>query len=269
MQPIGPTFHKTFPIQLPVLSSFLRALKECGPEASQESIRQASGIGTMKVPASFGYAKGAGFLDHRQRLTPLGARVLEKDPGFESPTTLWLLHAGLCGVSPMAPLFWRALWQALRPGESVERARLVQKVLECYPQGRLKQEYAGTCVTVFASSYLKPEGLLSLRLLEGGGSALHSPLREADPPTGVFAYAVVELWDRMHPGQLTSDLDGFVRESGITEVFRISAPRAVSLLEGVRNLGLIDLYRSAPPFQIVRRWTDALEALDCLYDADV
>lgn len=259
VKPLGPTFHRSFPLQRPVLAEYLRAVLETGGVASASRLREVSGLGTMKIPAALGYGKAAGLLNSAGSLSDLGSIVLDYDPSLSTPSSQWLLHSGLSGGSGQAPAYWANAWRLIGIGSHVTRQEIEAVVIGSYPIGLIQTDSAKVSATAFLSTYVNSDGLKDLGLLEKSGTLISGALPRQRPPIGVVAHAIASRWQDLHPDQMTASLDRFLEESRLLDIFRLSRESAEHLLDEVHKRGDIELYRTAPPYQIGRRWNEISE----------
>jgi hypothetical protein len=266
MKPLGPTFHRSFPLQRSVLAAYLVATEQIGRPLTAAEARSQAGLGSMKVPAALGYGRATGLLDMSGELTALGKVIVHADSALMQPASLWALHCGLSGCSRAAPTFWRRLWEVTQVGVEVDRTHLSSEVQRSYASGYVSVDSAKVCATAFVSSYAQSDCLGDLGLLErtkNGVTALSAP---AEPSLGAFALAVAERWEQLRGDQLSTSMDDFIRDAELPQLFRITKGTTIALLEAIQNRGDIVLHRSAPPFQIARRWNDPVEVTLRLYD---
>src|SRR5579863_1734718 len=171
---LGPTFHRSFPLQTAVLAQYLGAVAKAGRPLSPAEIRGTTGLGTMKVPSAAGYGRGTGLLQDSGALSLLGATVLSADPNLNELSTKWLLHAGLSRLEPVAPDYWPILWSLLRFGSIIDRSDVDATVLGCYAPGYLSPDSGRVSATAFISTYVQTECLGDLRLLSKEGGQLRA-----------------------------------------------------------------------------------------------
>jgi hypothetical protein len=222
----------------------------------------------MKVPAALGYSKAVGFVDANGKLTSLAKTVLAADPLLANRKTLWLMHAGLCGISQLAPAFWAELWKMVGIGSRIARSSIEECVITSYRTGLINPDSAKVSTTAFLSTYFNVDSLADLGLILKESGEVSGSMPASPVDITVFAYAVAARWQALHPDQLTAGLDRFLEDSHLLDIFRLSRDGAVNLLEAAANRGDLELYRHAPPYQIVRRWTDLDDLARRIYDVD-
>lgn len=256
MKEIGPTFHRSFPLQRAFVSSYLGAVHRAGEALSAADARAQTGLGSMKVPAALGYCRAAGLLDANGALTILGSTVAEADPHLLLTDSQWLLHCGLSGVTLGAPVFWGQLWMNLLVGDQRTRADLEFLIRNSYPSGFVNSDSAKVCATAFVSTYAQEDCLGQLGLLGRVKDGIQCGIPSTEPGVGVFAFVLASAWEALRPNQITVTLEDFLRDSKLPQILRASTDGILSLMERAERRGDIVLHRSAPPFQIGRRWEE-------------
>lgn len=266
LKPLGPTFHRSFPLQRSTVARYLTATADAGTALDAAEARRRTKLGSMKVPAALGYCRATGLLDETGNLTDLGKVVYDSDSELTALQTHWLLHIGLCGLSPMAPKYWESLWEAVGVGAIVQRRYLDRKVQESYPAGYISEDSSKVSATAFVSTYTQEECLGSLSILERTSKdGVRGTTSLQTPNVATFTFALASRWESMHPRQLTTTLDTFIDNSGLAAMFRISKDAVLDLLSRSARSGAIELYQSAPPHQVVRKWSDISEITRGLY----
>ena len=262
---IGINFHEGLQLSRERLSSVLQVLRD-HPGASREDIRSGARLGANMAIAIPNLGIGCGLIEeagHGKRLTMLGETVVGNDPFLEQSDSVWLMHFCMVDPSGRGPSYWsRVILDALIVGDPRTATELADVVSEQESVVRAKIQSA---VTKLTDGYTKPDLFGNLGLLMRTEHAFVGTAPNTAPSVAVAAYAVAKRWSDLHPDQLTTGLDPFLSASRLQDIFRLSRPDIEFLLEKVRQLGIIDLYTSAPPFQIVRRFEEVSEVISTLY----
>ncbi|MFZ4507062.1 MAG: DUF4007 family protein [Fimbriimonas sp.] len=262
---IGINFHEGLQLSRERLSSVLRFLLD-NPGASREAIRRGADLGANMAIAIPNLGLGCGLIQedgNGRRLTELGVRVVAHDPFLEKADSLWLMHFGMVDPAGRGPSYWGNLMlDALIVGTPRTATELADVVSEQESVVRAKIQSG---VTKMTDGYTKADLFGNLALLSRNGDGYVGTAPIAWPSATVVAYALAKRWSDIHPDQLTAGMDTFLSASRLQDIFRLSKLDIEALLEQVRQLGLIDLYTSAPPHQIVRRWHDVSEVVERLY----
>lgn len=260
------TFHRTFALSRPAVAKVVLLARDSLAISKQDLER--TDLGTVYQEAMPRYAYRAGLLDKRRRLTLLGKYVAQFDPYLERLSTQWLLHYHL--AAPHGPTaFWHELvCRYFRPGGVFTADDLVE-VLTAFitrAEGKTpKPRSVRSTVTVFVGTYLKSDGLGRLGLLKesDGGYRVAWP---DPPPMWAFAYALVDYWQARYGQQLTANLDDFTG-GALAAVFLQGADAITELLLRLKREGLVDVYRTAHPYQLVLLQLNPESVLQQLYDA--
>lgn len=245
------TFHRTFSLSRSSIAKIIQLVQE-QHELNRQSLALNTDLGTVYQEAMPRYAYRAGLLDQAGRLTPFGRYAARCDPGLEKLSTQWLLHYHLS--APHGPTaFWHYLvHKRFRPGNAFTDDDLVSDLTEFLRQeaGKLpKPRSIRSTVTIFIGTYLKMDGLGSLRLVESTANGYYVPLTE-DPPLWVIGYALAEYWQAHYGERLTINLDDLT-QGDFAGVFLLGEERLNQLLLQLKKEGMIDLYRISRPYQVV------------------
>ncbi|ACM06655.1 hypothetical protein trd_A0104 (plasmid) [Thermomicrobium roseum DSM 5159] len=168
------------------------------------------------------------------------------------------MHYHLSAPQGPGPWFWHYLvTRVLKPGYEISGHHLAQELAHALREHggtRLQERTIRTTATVFIGSYAKPEGLSAIRLLQQVGRDRYL-VRQPEPvPLWVFAYALVDTWRQLWPDRVTVNLASLFEPGGLSSIFFLDEASVDQLVVSLAREGLIDLYRVAPPYQLVRRW---------------
>lgn len=275
----GLTFHRTFALSLPQVAEVLTFYRhhEGSRPPSTRDLREATALGTVQAEAMPRYARHCGLIEiNSHRLTPLGEVVYRHDPQLRAPTTLWLLHYHLSAPHGPGPAFWSHLVTHCLPfGREITGRQVVnelafflsQQTTENAVQTRTLQ----STKTIFLGTYTKLDGLGQLGLLTRIGGDSDDRVRVADPqlpPAAVVGYALADYWDAHYPTQIGVSVSELARSDGFARILWMDPQRFEEALDGLRRDKVLEIYRSAPPYQVMRRWLDKRELLDRLYCSD-
>ena len=265
--PIGINFHEGLKLTRSRLAVVLRYANEHG-QVTKESLHDNTEIRSNMAVAIPNLGRGCGFLSRASRdpfrLTSLGLEIVKNDPNLDHSSTFWLMHFGMVDPNGAGPLFWRStMLDLLRVGVPTAVDSLVDGISI---QERVVHAKVKLALSKLIDFYTGPELVGNLGFVSANGGQVIAELPSYPVSTGVFAYAVASRWQSMHPDQVTASLDQFLADSRLLDIFRLSREGAESLLEAIARRGDIELYRSAPPHQIVRRWHDLSEVVSRIYD---
>ena len=267
---VGTVFHETFPLSRPAIESVLRAVCSWHGQGSLfEHLRANTKLGTRYCKAMPRYGQASGLLDQNYALTAFGKQALANDPNLSRPVTQWLMHYHLSAPHGPGPLFWHALvTRTLRPGRTLRSSEVAQQLAEILremgqkePTSRALQSTA----TVFMGSYARSDGLKALRVLEECGDGSYEVLHPEPPPLWMLAYTLADFWKHHWGEQVTVNLSELNKPGGWASLFWMDAGTMEQQLQQLKQEGIIDLYRVAPPYQVVRLWGEQHDFLERAY----
>jgi hypothetical protein len=272
---LSPTFHETFALSLPSVGQVLELACEDGESLSVAKIRSRTGLGTGYVDVMPRYARGCGLIEFGTYLpTPFGRAVRRNDPGLVRPSTLWLMHYHMASPHGPGPGCWSHLATTrLAFGREIWISEVVTTLTDFLAQGRpggLAAKTVRSTATVFLGSYIRSDGLGRLGLLrtaEAKGTVDRAYLVSGpqQPPLAAMAYALADYWEATYGDQTTVSLSDLASDSGFARIMWMDSVGFDRALDALRKVGVIDMYRIAPPYQVVRLWSTKSELLDNLY----
>lgn len=254
-------FHETFVLSRPSIKQVIHALTVTTQSDNLQSkvqrdsyLREHTQLGTNYVKAMPEYAKGAGLVDFSYRLTSFGKYVIEKDPDLEQLSTQWLMHYYLSAMQGPGPSFWHEIIMSdFRSGDEFTQKEIAEKIGIIFKREKGKTLSYGTTTSTanaFLGTYVKSDALGKLGFLEEIGDN-HYLVRETDsPPTWPVAVGLVEYWKAFFPQQVTINMSSLTTESGLANIFMVSRSRLQMILEEMREAGVVELFRVAPPYQV-------------------
>jgi hypothetical protein len=84
------------------------------------------------------------------------------------------------------------------------------------------------------------------------------------PPIWALGYALTEYWSAHYGAQLTIDLDDLIK-GDFAAIFLLGEERLTNLLLELKQEGMIDLYRTSRPYQVVLLQPNPEYALQRIY----
>ncbi len=269
---LGLTFHRTFPLVRSAVVDILKvADKEGGIKSSnsRKNIRSETNLGSIYIEAMPRYGMGSGLLLNTNTLSPFGFYALEHDPLLDQPTTQWLMHYHLSAPKGPGPVFWHELVKSrFKSGDEFTAQDIADQVGDIFEreEGKpLAERSARSTATIFLGTYTRSDSLGNLGLLEEVSTDRYRVL-DPDPPFAwVVGYAFLHWWEAFVREQRTINLNELHGENGVTDIFMIGKGRMNSILEEMQQEGVLELYRVAPPYQIVLLRNDKELALRKMY----
>ncbi len=276
---LGTAFHQTFKLERPRLIEVLRYVQST-PNPSDtssgfvEELGKHTSLGSNMCKSFPQYGIGSGLLERdtiagRQwsSLTPFGEAAMTHDPAFQAVPTQWLMHHHLSGENGPGPLFWHIFFSGhFKPSIRFSKDFAEDAVKEAGARegkSEISSKTIGSTVTAFLGSYLPGGGLDRLGLIHRvvddekrfEGAFFPEPL-----PCAAFGYVLVDHWSRVWGDKVTVNLDALLVPQGLATILMLTHQTVETYLTQLRRDGLIDLFRVAPPYQVVRAWSDPIEA---------
>ncbi|MEI6914101.1 MAG: DUF4007 family protein [Armatimonadota bacterium] len=276
-QKLGVAFHETFALSRPAISQILKLAVEVAQDSpdgscnlSNDAIREGTSLGLNYVKAMGSYARGCGLLGPNKHLTRLGQLVAERDPGLSDLGTQWVMHYNMCAPHLYGPDFWHPLLMAVISSGSGMSSEDVVEGLNGFVNERRARELAPRTVkataTVFLGTYTKPDGLGNLNAICEVEPATYARGEPTMPRNWVAAYVIADYWRANWRNALGINLTSIKEIGGPASLLMLSSGEMNSCLGDLQSLGLVQLQRRVPPFQVSRLWSSPEEILEHLYD---
>lgn len=255
-------FHETIPFSRESIFQVLETIQNnpqianLTQEKREELFSSETFLGSRYIKSIPKYAMGCGLISQEYEILSLGFQALSKDSLLNTSSTQWLMHYHLSAPQGPGPLFWHELVKTrFRVGQTFTGSEIAAQIAEIYQResgSPLAEKSARSTATIFLGTYTKPDGLANLNLLIPIGEDRYQLNDDIDPPpTWVVAYAILDHWQAYYPTQKTINMDDLVGENGVSNIFMIGAGKVANILQKMQLEGLVDVFRAAPPYQVV------------------
>ncbi len=237
-------------------------------ELNKETIRQNTSLGSIYAESMPRYAMGAGLLDFDRQLTDFGRMSLAHDPLLEQHGTQWLMHYYLSAPHGPGPAFWHDLVNTyFYVGREFTAGEISQHLGEFIEEteGRsLAERTVRSTATVFLGTYTKSDALGKLSILSADGER-YRVMEPVPPPVWAVAYALLDYWAAQFEGRLTVTLDSLQEPGGFAPLFLLGRREFNEVLRVLQGEHYVDVYRVAPPEQVVLLRQETGPLLEKLY----
>lgn len=257
---LGFTFHRTFFLKRSAIKQVLELVESGSNQKGEKSkllrrdIRDNSQLGTIYVEAMPRWAWGIGLLTPTKAFTKFGKYAQVYDISMEQLGTQWLMHYHLSAPHGPGPSFWhKVVSSQLRSGENLSQEKIAHQISEIYlhEEGKpLSPKSATSTANVFIETYIQKEALGNLGILEEIEKNCYQVQETEIPPTWAVAAAILDYWQAHFPNQVTINLTSLTTDSGLASLFMISRSRLDMILSEMREAGIVELFRVAPPYQV-------------------
>ncbi len=254
---LGITFHRTFSLNRPAIGQILRIQndRKATGGISRKELNEKSNLGSIYLESMPRWAWGSGLLNYDKSLSKFGSYSYQFDPLLEQTSTQWLIHYHLSAPLGPGPSFWHELVKTrFRSGDEFSAQEIADQISEFFEreEGKpLAARSARSTATIFLGTYTRPDSLGNLGLLEAVSADRYRVLDPEPPATWVIAFALLHWWESLYKEQVTLNLNDLYGDQGITHLLMIGKGRLNNSLEEMQQEGLLELYRIAPPYQVV------------------
>lgn len=275
-------FHKSFNLERDNISKILVFVSE-NPTADRFKIAEETGIGIGartsdgKVRPTIQYAIYSGlFTDESANskndilLTEAGKIILEKDPRLKSAVTQWAMHYFLSRTENEAMVWSFFAHEFLPRHDEFEIETLRSELSQKFD--KLTADNIKDYRKILAACYTDRNGLVKTGLL--GSYAKDSYIRGNTNQTEKYfkylaAYVLAEIWEAKHSDKSMVEPQ-ILRESGhLKTTLNLTDGDLQNCLDEMSAIGAIAQMREAPPFQVVRRWTDKFDFLRRAFEEEL
>ncbi len=260
----GLSTYRSFALKREGVRQVLLCANEC--ITSLADIRERTSLGTVYVEAMPRFAKSAGLISADGMLSRFGTLAYENDPGLNDSRTQWLMHYHMAGPHRLGPTFWPTLFQFVLGRPRMTREDLVEFVRQLAGEGSEAGSRAVKyAVSAFTNTYTQEECLGHLGILteDSGVLSVGEPVK---PSPWVVAYALADYWMAQWGPVLGVNLSSMKEPGGLASLLMLSSGEMNTCLRDLQSLGLVQLQRKVPPFQVSRLWVSPDEILEHLYD---
>lgn len=266
-------FHETFSLNRPAVSGILALSVRKRGQVDFDTIRQETALGANYADAMPRYARAVGLLEHNTFVaTTFGTLVAQHDPHLDSPTTQWIMHYHLSAPHGPGPAFWHDLVVGcLRLGTEVTPVHLARRIALVHEQQTAKAlapRTARATASVFIGTYAKSDALGTLGIMKAEGTGNERKYRIVQPegpPAWALAYALADYWSVKWEKSVTVALHQFLEPGGVPDLFWLGTSDFDARLAELQRMKVLDVYKVAPPFQVVRLWNTKDEILERAY----
>lgn len=270
---LGITFHRTFSLNRPAIGQILRIQndRKATGGISRKELNEKSNLGSIYLESMPRWAWGSGLLNYDKSSSKFGSYSYQFDPLTEQLGTQWLMHYFLSAPQGPGPSFWHeAVIRLFFTGNIFTGEDLIEAIGNHIWQTEnriLAKRGVQSTATVFLGTYLKPEGLNKIHILETTDSGRYRVCEPAPAPIWAIGCALVDYWLANYPDRLGISLDTLA-DSSFLKIFLMGKSRLMEVLQAMQEAGYVEIHRTAPPYQIVLVRQDTEGLLKKLYGTD-
>jgi len=287
------SFHGTFALKKEdVLRTLKAATEEQGIDDTKVNLMSRTGLGNEKVLRIKAWSIRSGLCDRATgKLTPQGEIAYKLDPYLESPVTDWLMHFYLTfgdnGLNPPPedPADWGGwtwfIYTFLPNHQSFSRSTLDNAACQIYETDKKKAKSISDDLSKILRAYTdKKDAIAQINFLKTIEKDRFTTGEASLPPDELIGYFLATIWERdflqedpdsetveSYPMPIAQiNTDRLLQHSyGLAPILGISPDKVQEALDRLSAKGIIEQYRTVPPFQVIPRWNNPLELLEKAY----
>jgi len=280
MSELNLSFHTTFSLKKEDILRMTKVAEEeeKGVKDSQENLMAKTGLGNKKVGPIKSWSIRSGLVDRETgKLTPQGAIARKHDPYIQSPITDWLMHFYLSfsdkglATPPPDPAEWGGwtwfVYSFLPTHPSFSRSTLDNAANQIYETDKKKAKSISDDLLKVLKAYTdKKDALAQISFLKASAKDQYIAGEATLPPDELIAYFLAKICERDFQGLSQINSDRLLQHPyGLSPILGISTDKVQDLLDRLSGKGIIEQYKTVPPFQIIPRWNDPLDLLEKAY----
>jgi len=264
------TFHETLSMSLPSISSILELCVIKNGIVNLEDIKNYTNLGSNYIKVMPRYAQACGLITLKKYgATSFGDTVFNLDPNLRKPATLWLMHYHMSAPHGPGPNFWNCVVSnCFSIGNEINTADIINSIGGSLigPNGKeLGIRAKRDCASAILRTYAKSDGFGALGILREDVSK-YSVLQPDPPPIGALAYALADYWDGVFGDRTDVSLNEITSSNSFISLFFIGQGILANMLSDMQRKGFVQVRRVAPPYTIVKLWTNKESLLERIYE---
>ncbi|HEX8198558.1 MAG TPA: DUF4007 family protein [Pyrinomonadaceae bacterium] len=268
------TFHETFSLERENIAKLLDVVAD-SPMISDVEIADQTGIGIGKagkggkVRPTIKYADFCGLLKSTGGtagilISDSGKIIREYDRRLKTSVTHWIMHSKISSQETGATA-WKSFTHEFLPHYSEFYREMLKDFLDSLNPD-LNEKTRTANVGLLIKSYTDDTGLFRTRLFrEVTTNRFH---RESSnyPNAYLAVYVLAEIWEAKHADRSMVEPAVLLESGHLATTLNLTAGDLQSCLDEMSAIGAISQMREAPPFQVVRRWSDKFDLLRRAYE---
>jgi len=175
----------------------------------------------------------------------------------------------MCASHGYAPLFWgKIVHEEFRTANTFHADEITERIYAFYNNDigtSVSQQSAKATATIFLGTYIKDDGFGALSCLAAISEGRYRVAEPIAPPPWAFAYALIDHWEAVYRDRLSINLDELTGDRGLANLFLLDNNQLNRILSELQQAGLVDIYRTAQPYQLLLLSHDRTAALRNLY----
>ena len=276
---MNPYFHKKFSLERSNISKLLNFVSQ-NPSADRFQIAEETGIGIGKS-ASDGkmrptilYAIYSGLLTDESAeskndilLSDVGRIIFENDSKLKLYISQWVMHYFLSRTENEILVWSFFVHDFLLRHSEFEPETLKDELARKFEN--FSEEYIKAYTKILISCYSDGDGLSKVGLVESYEKDRYVQGKSSYPNQYLAAYILGEIWEAKHADKSMVE-HSVLRESGhFATTMNLNEGDLQNCLNEMSAIpNVISQRREAPPFMVVKHWTDKFDLLRRAYEVE-
>lgn len=268
---------KSFTLKRDNISNLLALVSE-NPSASRQEIALETGIGIGKnvsdgkVRPTIQYAIYSGLLEPNAAksqseilLSDVGKIIFKSDQRLKSAVTQWVMHYFLSRPQNEALIWSFFVHEFLPQFTEFESKTLEEELMKRFAD--LSKRNNKENRRILTSCYTDRNALSKTGLVATYEKDKFIRGTSSYPNAFLPAYILAEIWEAKHGQNVSMVGPTVMLERGdLATTLNLNEGDLQNCLNEISAIGVIKQMREAPPFQVVRKWTNKLDLLRRAYE---
>lgn len=197
-------------------------------------------------------------------LSDVGQIVFENDQRLKTPITQWLMHYFLCRTENEALIWSFFIHEFLTQFTEFESNTLEENLRTKFPD--LSERINRENRRILTSCYTEGNALSKIGLLENHQKDKYFRGNSKYSNVYLAAYILAEIWEAKHAEASGVEPSVLMENGHLATTLNLSEEDLQNCLNEMSAIGAISQIRDAPPFQVVRKWTNKFDLLRRAYE---
>lgn len=271
-------FHKSFALERDNIAKILAFAAE-NSTSDRFKVAEETGIGIGKnasdgkVQPTIQYAVYGGLLTEESAelrntiaFSDVGKIIFKNDPRLKSPISQWTMHYFFCRPQNEAEIWAFFVHEFLPQYVSFDGQSLEEELKRKFSE--LSERVNKENRRILTSCYTDPNGLSKIELVESFQKDEFVRGRVNYPNAYLAAYILAEIWEAQHGDESSVNPNALLESGHLATTLNLNEGDLQNCLNEMSAIGAIQQMREAPPFQVIRKWTDKFDLLRRAYEVE-
>ena len=271
-------FHKSFAFERDNIAKILAFAAE-NSTSDRFKVAEETGIGIGKnasdgkVQPTIQYAVYSGLLNDESAelrnnisFSEVGEIIFKNDPRLKSSISQWVMHYFFCRPQNEAEIWAFFVHEFLPQYMNFDSQTLEDELKRKFTD--LSERVNKENRRILTSCYTEANGLSKTELVESFQKDEFVRGRVNYSNAYLAAYILAEIWEAKFGNESSVNPSALLESGNFATTLNLNEGDLQNCLNEMSAIGAIQQMREAPPFQVIRKWTDKFDLLRRAYEVD-